>query len=473
MLFSEHYQVTIGNDDDWFDPILNRDTKLFIDPFLIFQLKHEDFKEAHQKVVNFFNHTFELIAKSSGNSQSIHYQKALNILLFPEARELCLGYASDSTMGAGSGYGFSKVIAGAIWASIKAGITHIDHFEELSIFNEGIGADRISDMTANLIRDDFIAYTKKICTRHQVPLVRKQTRNAYYDFETNTWISGAVDLPINPFTNRHVFLVPTSFIRPLPMINPDDFWDYVCSRENEILRSNFSYHLKSKVNKKQIVELARANLQVVERYVEFREQRQANPYNLEHDPDSYYQWYKRGKEYANSHALEYTPPTTQEELYALVKVIVNKFKHYVEMVRGYEVLWAEGRPRAESVSQRVFAGIALPYCEIADIDISKETNLGAGPVDFKLSRGLSKRALIEVKLANNSKFWNGLSQQLPEYLHTEQITDGIFLVVAYSQRDVRRYSTIQKMVNEVNQANSVNIETMMINAMYRPSASRM
>ena len=38
-----------------------------------------------------------------------------------------------------------------------------------------------------------------------------------------------------------------------------------------------------------------------------------------------------------------------------------------------------------------------------------------GPVDFKFSTGYSKRVLLEVKLAHNTKLWNGLQRQLPRY----------------------------------------------------------
>ena len=36
MLASAHFEITRQKADDWFDPILNADTELFIDPFLIF-----------------------------------------------------------------------------------------------------------------------------------------------------------------------------------------------------------------------------------------------------------------------------------------------------------------------------------------------------------------------------------------------------------------------------------------------------
>jgi hypothetical protein len=47
MLFSEHYNVKVNADDDWFDPIMDYDTPLFIDPFLIFENKHPFFGSAH------------------------------------------------------------------------------------------------------------------------------------------------------------------------------------------------------------------------------------------------------------------------------------------------------------------------------------------------------------------------------------------------------------------------------------------
>ena len=34
--FSEVFGVTIGDEDDWFDPLLTSDTKLFVDPFRVY-----------------------------------------------------------------------------------------------------------------------------------------------------------------------------------------------------------------------------------------------------------------------------------------------------------------------------------------------------------------------------------------------------------------------------------------------------
>lgn len=44
MLFSELYSVIKSQDEIWFDPILDVDTKLFIDPFLLLVLQKNTLK---------------------------------------------------------------------------------------------------------------------------------------------------------------------------------------------------------------------------------------------------------------------------------------------------------------------------------------------------------------------------------------------------------------------------------------------
>jgi hypothetical protein len=64
MLFSQHFGITKAADDDWFDPILFTDTPLFIDPFLLFDGESGLFVGSHNEIIQFFNHLFQLIARS-------------------------------------------------------------------------------------------------------------------------------------------------------------------------------------------------------------------------------------------------------------------------------------------------------------------------------------------------------------------------------------------------------------------------
>lgn len=55
MYFSEYFDITRTSVDDWFDPILDSDTKLFVDPFLIFQDLDAHWRDAHERLIDHFN----------------------------------------------------------------------------------------------------------------------------------------------------------------------------------------------------------------------------------------------------------------------------------------------------------------------------------------------------------------------------------------------------------------------------------
>lgn len=158
MLFSEQFGIKCMGDEEWFDPVLHQDTLLFIDPFSVFKSQDELFKDSYSEMMYFFQQSFELIAHSGGVKNHLSYKKAESMLLFPEVNSICLGY-SNSQQGSGTGPKWAKTLTYNISKIIAKGVMHISHFEELGIFCEGIGPDRLSDMTANLLKKRLIAYT--------------------------------------------------------------------------------------------------------------------------------------------------------------------------------------------------------------------------------------------------------------------------------------------------------------------------
>ena len=106
MIFSAEFKIERTKNDDWFDPILSTDTKLFIDPFLVFDSNHSSFKDTHQKTIDFFNLAFEIASVSKPSKSDIRFRQLLSMMKFPEVEEVCLGYASRGTGGSGSGGGF-------------------------------------------------------------------------------------------------------------------------------------------------------------------------------------------------------------------------------------------------------------------------------------------------------------------------------------------------------------------------------
>lgn len=70
MLASVQFGITKAADDDWFDTILDVDTELFVDPFLVFKEETGLWDDAHDQLIAHFNRAFILIAESNRNPQS-------------------------------------------------------------------------------------------------------------------------------------------------------------------------------------------------------------------------------------------------------------------------------------------------------------------------------------------------------------------------------------------------------------------
>ena len=75
-------------DEEWFDPILHQDTRLFIDPFAVFKSDDELFKDSYTEMMYFFQQAFELIAASGGDTHHLSYRKAESMLMFPEVNAI-------------------------------------------------------------------------------------------------------------------------------------------------------------------------------------------------------------------------------------------------------------------------------------------------------------------------------------------------------------------------------------------------
>lgn len=455
--------------DDWFDTILDADTKLFVDPFLVFSETEPYWLGAHDEIIAHFDHAFRLIAEGNRNPNSIQYRKALHLLLFTEPKELCLGYTDRGTAGLGSGIGYASTIASAICDAIGRGLIHPRHFEELGILNEGIGADRISDITCTVLKSRLIRYTQEIATRHGIAVSPHRIFAGGFDTVRLRWRTLTVNVPTNPFTQGPLLLVPQRFLRDLPVLNADDWWD---SYENEQLREDMNYDIMGRVNKATIVERARANPESVRQWTIAKEASTPLPYDLDGDPNGVHSWDEAAGQYAENHPLTIAPANSEESFGNVIALVVDQFKHFIEEQGGWELLWAtRGREKPELAAQLLFRGIAQSYCRANNISLDGEVNLGRGPVDFKFSTGYERRAHLEVKKLHNGKFWNGLERQLPSYMRSDQVRDGWFLVVRY--RDGRKWDDrvreLPERVSRLSQQEQINLVSLVVDA--RPAAS--
>jgi hypothetical protein len=480
MRFSAYYEIDRTDEDDWFDPILTSDTQLFVDPFLIYLDRDERWHGAHSRLIDFFNMALELVARSGFQRTSAAWRVADRLLRFPEPPEYCLGYGVEPVAGLGTGEGFGNEMLLGAETAIKESLRQVRHFEELTLFAPGIAEDRISDIVCNVIKREFIGYTQEVAERHGLELHRVPVAHLDWDRRFERWVDGTERLPKNPYyPHLGVLLVPARFLRQLPTATPEEFWDFAWRQHGAELRHEFDYDIGKNVDGRRIVALARAHPEYAGEYIaELEAGGGKPPYDLAEDPAGEVKWYDAGFELA-AQAGGPRPPDDADEICKWVEELLEGFAHNVSQQDGWILLWTKDKngnpkPATERYAQALLRTAVWQVCRMADVDFSGEPNAGRGPVDFKFSRGWHRRALAEVKRTNNSKFWHGLAMQTVQYLKSEQVNCGYFVVIGYRDADFtrQRLDLVRRAAATASRLHSVTIKPIFVDARPKKSASK-
>jgi hypothetical protein len=201
---------------DFVIPDVDDDRRLGIDPFLLYRDSRPDFREAHGLLVRYFQEVLESIKGGD-------LLRAQQLLICPEPQEIGLGYSLHGTKGSGIGPELAREIVQTFSISPALLARGLRHVEELQLISPGVGPDRISDMTANVLKLFLAAYTQEQCRAWDIPIAKDVPLSHYLDFESMSWRDGYFDLPLNPSTGGPLLLVPRRILRILPWINYDDY----------------------------------------------------------------------------------------------------------------------------------------------------------------------------------------------------------------------------------------------------------
>ena len=158
----------------------------------------------------------------------------------------------------------------------------------------------------------------------------------------------------------------------------------------------------------------------------------------------------------------------EEELYSWLLFEIESFKHQVEC-KG---LWNSLNKEPEKHFQRVFSAVLGRICEVFDVDMSPEPDVGSGIVDFKFSQGNNSKVCVELKLSSNSKVIEGYKLQLTKYCQSEKINTGIYVVLD-SGTQSSSYRRLLSFINEDKNKGNSYPDIILINATEKPSASKL
>lgn len=431
--FSEYYKIEAKDLDKRgvLDPTLNADTKLFIDPLLLQFSAHDEISNgARSTYEKHFGTVIKFLAKANAPSD-VAWKSAARLLSFPEIKWTCLGYGAQSVSGSGSGNNMTAHYIETARQIVALGIDDPDLFVAMALFEEGVGPDRISDMTTNVILGDLLKFNERILAELNVPV--QSTTIRLKNGQTYT-----ARLAANPFVGRGepVILVPADVLRDLPIATD---WSDVAdaASKNLEIRNRVNrqiaqmWTVKSRKDKDVIRRWALSDKGSFETFMDMLRSAEPEAYDIAGDPLGEVFWRKLAASLAQQEPFKIDSPSRMDlaGVEGVVCKIIEQFRFLIEERRFSEELYHNDKPRPEIAAQRLFFAVAHAYCKANDLDLTPEADTGNGPVDFKVSSGFEGRVVVEIKLSRNPKLIDGFSKQLEAYKRAEQTVSGFYVVV--------------------------------------------
>lgn len=466
--FSECYGLDAQKVESFgvLDATLAIDTKLFVDPLLLEKSSHPEMLRAAATYKKRFLDIIKLLSASKSEGD-VPWRNALRIMDFHEVSATCLGYGAGGVDGSGFGKALIRRIARTGKNIVDLGIKDPDLFSLLALFEEDIGADRISDMTSSIIIDDLSEFTVRICKALGVP------------FDRHSILGRVKKLPTNKalVKNRPLLLVPTDCLGKLPVATDRS---EICDAadKNQSLRKQVNAHVgmiwevKTKKDKarlkSQILSDSKAMTTLIAAYREVV----ATPYDIKDDPQGLTTWAKIAKAVSDENPIELKKPRAKNEATNVVGKIISHFKFLVEDKGLWKSLYHSGKRLPERYSQSLFFAVAYSFCKANNLDVSPEVDTGTGLIDFKFSVGFSARIIVEIKLSTNSKVVEGYTRQIARYNKSEETSGGFYVVIDVGNMGKKD----QLLVEEGNKARKkkVNPTTIMfVEALEQRSASKL
>jgi hypothetical protein len=238
---------------DFAIPFLDEDIPLYVDPFLLWKSPSQQDNALHTLITNSFNHLGSLL--NNGKEK-----EAIDILInSSECDEVGLGN-SKTKQGKriGDKLAYSMLNTFKVIPQIsKSGFTH---FEEVQLLVDNISKDRISDIACNFIFSFLIDYTIDQSEKHNIP-IEKITLKRVYNSKKHKFEEENSFLPINPITKQPIVFVPKRWLRFIPWINPDDYFQNFYSTNVD----------KTEISRVKLLDFNRHNYDLVQAYTKIKE----------------------------------------------------------------------------------------------------------------------------------------------------------------------------------------------------------
>lgn len=161
---------------------LANDNRMFLNPYNIGKLTHPIAIKATEVAVHFFEEVrLHLLDNNVAQAEAIFCR------YLSEPKELCFGYSEKGIVGKGIRE-LAQYVINQIYYIDNHLIDEIKRIEDIKIFVDNIGDDRVSDIYANVIRGVLLEYTEQQCNLHGIPL-KPMLSKPFWDISTASWVT--------------------------------------------------------------------------------------------------------------------------------------------------------------------------------------------------------------------------------------------------------------------------------------------
>ena len=464
-----------------FNVSLVNDLPLFIDPFLLFNSKDPNYTKLHKQIIDYLRF---LRNKSVSGELNTGLLEAW--FTFPEIKQNWLGFSRFGNKGSGLRMDFAKALnrnLNKIFNNFgNESITKGSHLEKLCLIRGGVGKDKISDFTTNLIKEYLLEYTQKFAQSHLPSNSRKQVfvDKVRFNYETEIWEGAAYELP--RFEDDFILLTPKNILtRDDVWINKEDLvndYDKIATAvSNQQLRALVNNYFLSQLPKDRDakeaeIRAAKANTilsfpELIEYYIRYKEDNGDRAKSISEEKVLLTQdiFVDLANQIASAliRNTEFykTSGNTLEEVRARARYL----KNFIEYQDGYRLLYLEGKPiKKEEEFQLLFK---LTWFGTPS-DVSREVNDGRGFSDYKISRGASDKTIVEFKLASNKKLEQNLKNQAEIYQKASNADHKFKIIAFFSAQENEKVTEILERLELLDHPDIVLIDARSDN---KPSAS--
>lgn len=401
-----------------FDSLLDKDSNFFINIVRLKDTEIPEFKEAYIHLNNFFCEIIETLSASS-RKYDVFYRRARAKFVFKEVNGINLGFAKTNH-GAGFGTNIQNRVFDDAYDIIKQGVKDPEIFHLVGLFEENVAHDRLSDMIATIILPEIEKYTLRMYS--ELGITAENYPNCTFDK------SG---LAKNPFKKAQILLLPVEILHELPITK--DWEDInVAIHENKIIREEMNIYIgeqwckwsiskKKDLLKKVIFMNPDAFERVLKEYQKLSLPMVDFKSNIDYCTELIFKDLKRNITFSKNQVSE-------DNSFNHAMQILKIFKNWIEYNKGWDVIQSTVSRKREKIVQRLFHLSGITYAATNNLDLTFESDLGRGPIDVKVSRGIDK-TLIEIKLSSNAQYLHGYSEQIQEYGKAESATNLIYVFI--------------------------------------------